>query len=89
MESDIKLEKTGAEKFLESSDALFGRAAEYMDKCEDLNNVVALSTLREVCDIVKITAMSIKALKEDSVTKKEETPVEKTKRKAKGSQITV
>jgi len=80
--------KTGADKFLKSSDDLFGRAAEVMDEC-DLSNPIEIANLREICDIVKITAMSIKSLKEDGNGKEPETPMEKKKRKAGGAQVTV
>lgn len=89
VEEDIKL-KTGAEKFLRSSDELLGRAAAYMDSFNfDEDGIAQLSVLRDVCDVVKITAMSIKALKEDEAAKKTESPMEKLKRKAQGSQVSV
>lgn len=84
---NVELEKTGVKKFLESSDSLLGRAADFMDECT-FDDVEKLAVLKEVCDIVKITAMSIKALKEGDV-KPVESPTEKTKRRANGSQVTV
>lgn len=80
-------EKTGVKKFLESSDSLLGRAADFMDECT-FDDIEKLSVLKEVCDIVKITAMSIKALK-DGEKGTEETPMEKKKRKANGQQVAV
>lgn len=81
--------ETGKDKFLKSSDSLLGRVAEYMDKCTDMTDTVSMNQLKDLCDIVKIAAMSIKALKEDDVVKKSESPIDKAKRRANGSQVMV
>ncbi len=90
VEKNVDIE-TGAKKFLKSSDALLGRAADYLDTCEDFTDIPMLATLREVCDIVKITATSVKALREDGEEKKKESesPIDKQKRRANGNQVAV
>lgn len=78
-------EKTkGTDSFLESSDLFFQKVADYLDDYEIDKD--KLSDLREICEIVKITAMTIKTLREESKTPKA-SPSEKLKARANGSQV--
>lgn len=69
------MEKTGKDQFLESADRFFGRVANYLDDYEigERDDVMAIAKLKELCDVVKITAMSIKALSDDGGKKRKPT----------------
>lgn len=58
----------GTDAFLNSSDSFFKKIATFIDDYEVDNE--KLSELRDICEIVKITAMTIKTLKEESVKDK-------------------
>ena len=83
MEDDII---KGTDAFLESSDNFFKKVAEYIDSYE-INNE-SLTSLRDVCEIVRITATTIKTLREDGKEKKK-SPLERVKAKSSGEQILV
>ena len=85
MEKDIEKIK-GADAFLESSDTLFLKIAKYLDKYEVGDEPEELDKLRDVCEIVKITATTIKTLREEP---KKKSPLEKMKSKSNGDQILV
>lgn len=84
------MENKGVDKFLKSSDDFFGRVANFLDQqLVNSDQEVDASQLKDICDIVKITAMSIKSLREEEKEKKPSTPFEKQKNRAKGSQVAV
>lgn len=67
----------GAEIFLESSDEFFKKVSKFIDDYEVDSE--KLSELRDICEIVKITAMTIKTLKEEP--KGKQSPMEKIKKR--------
>ena len=79
MEQDII---KGTDAFLESSDKFFHKVADYLDSYE----IGELDKLRDICEIVRITATTIKTLREDG---KKKSPLDRVKAKGTGEQILV
>lgn len=80
-----EIEIKGADDFINASDEFYKYLAGVLRE-EIKKESKDLERLRELSELVKINSTSIKTQKDDK--KPQESPTEKTKRKANGSQIT-
>lgn len=76
----------GADDFLAASDKYFAYVAKYIEGQME-NDEASIETIREICEIIKITTASIKVSSEGK--KSNLTPAQKLKQKKNGDQAVV
>ena len=91
MQKSISMtEKRGADQFLESSDKYFSRLAKVIDEEKfEQGAAIDLERIREISEIIKITAQSIKVSSEEKKEGEKKSPLEKIKAKKNGEQVVV